>query len=81
MSRDGSDHHGADSGVSSVLRWQTVEIENPSKLPDPSKIDEIREPIIQHDHHAAGIRRAGDDTGNQKAGSNAICSTQAGKSF
>ena len=44
-------------------------IENPSKLPDPSKIEEIREPIItRHDLHAAGVRRAGDHAVHQKRG-------------
>ena len=38
-----------------------IEIENPSKLPDLSQVEEIREPIItRHDHHAAGVRGPGD---------------------
>ena len=45
--RHGPDHHRADRGLSGADRdGALTEIENPSKLPDPSKIEEIREPII-----------------------------------
>jgi GTP-binding protein LepA len=44
-----------------LLRDGTVlMVENPSKMPDPSKIEEIREPIVTGDDlRAAGIRRCG----------------------
>ncbi len=46
-----------------LLRDGTVlEIENPSKLPDLSRVEEIREPIITATIlDAAGVRRPGDD--------------------
>ncbi len=42
-----------------LMRDGTVlEVENPSKMPDPSRIEEIREPIVTRQAvHAAGLRR------------------------
>ena len=46
--RHGPDHHRADRGLRgpAARRHASQQIENPSKLPDPSKIEEIREPIM-----------------------------------
>ena len=38
-----------------------LEVHNPSDMPDPGTIDEIREPFItRHDHRPAGVHRRGD---------------------
>ncbi len=52
-----------------LLRDGTLlEIENPSKLPDLSHVEEIREPIITDDDpDAAGVRRRGDDAVHREA--------------
>ena len=44
----GLDHHRADGDLSKwCMRDGTMlMVENPSKMPDPSKIEEIREPIV-----------------------------------
>jgi hypothetical protein len=38
----------------------TIQVENPAKLPEVQKMEEIREPIINQDIRAAGIPRFGD---------------------
>ena len=59
-----------------------IEIENPSKLPDLSRVEEIREPIITRDDpDAAGIRRPGDHAVHRAARHRRrTCSTWAGRS-
>jgi len=54
------DHHRADVVYEVLLADGTVQrVENPAKMPDASRIAEIREPIINHHHFpAAGTRRA-----------------------
>jgi GTP-binding protein LepA len=45
--RHGPDHHGADRGVRGRdARRQHPAVDNPSKMPEPSKINEVREPIV-----------------------------------
>jgi hypothetical protein len=45
--RSGSDHDGADRRLrSGDARRNVVQVENPAKLPDTTKVEEIREPII-----------------------------------
>ena len=68
--RHGPDHHRADRGLpgAAARRHACIEIENPSKLPDPSQ--DRGDPRADHhrdDPDAAGLRRPGDHAVHREA--------------